>query len=101
MQQAPRWAGTGQPDREPGGVGHGRASLARKTLDLRRKPETHISPDGINHALRLFQLDRARIARSDELLLPCIHPVTLAVPVVHHDSNNRAVSPTGRFRLTR
>lgn len=100
MQQAPGRTDLGQPDRQPGGIGHGGASVERKTLNLRWKAQTHLSPDGIDRTPRLRKLNRGWIAGRDEALLPHIDPAALVVPISGHDSKKLPASATGRLRLT-
>jgi hypothetical protein len=90
-----------QSYREPGGVGQSAASLARKTLDLWRKSQAHVDPDGVYHALRMRECDQGRVVWDDEALLPCIDFTALPVAAVYQGSRVLPVLPTGRLRLTR
>ena len=101
MQKPPGRTGIGQPDGQPIGIRQGGAGLAGKTLDLRRKPQPDLRPDGIHHALRLSEGDRTVVVWCDEALVPGVDLPALAVATVSHGSKGLRTSPIGLFRLTR
>ena len=101
VQQTPGWVVVRQSYREPGGVGQSAASLARKTIDLWRKSQAHVDPDGVCYTLRMCECDQARVVQDDEALLPYVDLAALPIAAIYQVSTALALLPTGRLRLTR
>src|SRR5262249_60142393 len=77
------------------------ACLAGTAHKLRRKPQTHASPDRVDHTLRLRERNGTRIAGCNKALLPGIDSAALVIPDPSHGSNGFQAPWTGRLRFTR